>query len=215
MAERYPTNSQIKGIPNYDKFQTSTIATGKEGIAPGELFSPRGVAIDEATHQIFVANYSNNRVEIFSETGEYICQLGVGELDRPWGIAIHGDSVYVSCWDDTVSRFSLTDMRIVMRIGCRGSNNEEFYYPHQLTTDLIGRVFIADTVNYRISIYDPDLNHLRNIEHWPMSEPFDVKVSRDRLYVLCPLTNPFGWVAFCHFVEEKKRKLMYEIGCYG
>ena len=193
MAERcYPTTSQITGVPDYDKFQSSTIATGKKSRAPGELNLPQGVTVDEDTHQIFVANFMNNRVEIFSETGEYICQLGVGQL--PWGIATHGDSVYVSCWDDTVSRFSLTDMRLVRRIGGEGSNNERFNCPHQLTTDSTGCVFIADTDNNRICIYDPDLNHLRNITHRPMSQPYDVKVSRDRLYVLCPEYNPCMFV---------------------
>ena len=77
------------GVPDYDKLQTPTIFTGKEGRAQGELCYPYGVAIDEATHQIFVANNINHRVEIFSETGEYVCQLGVGQPLRPHGIAIH------------------------------------------------------------------------------------------------------------------------------
>ena len=35
------------GVPDYDKFQTSTIATGKEGGAPGESrYLPQSVAID-------------------------------------------------------------------------------------------------------------------------------------------------------------------------
>ena len=62
--------------------------------------------------------------------------------------------------------------------------------PRQLTTDPIGRVFIADSSNNRICVHDPDLNHLRNITHQSISQPYDVKVSRDRLYVLCPLDNP-------------------------
>ena len=172
--------------PDYDKFKTSTIVTGKQGKAPSELHCPYGVAIDEATHHIFVANYSNGRVEIFSETGEYICQLGVGQLFRPWGIAIHGDSVYVSCWGDTISKFSLIDMSLGKRIGGMGSNNGKFVCPSQLTTDPIGRVFIADTNNHRIYIYDANLNHLRNITHKSMLRPFDVKILRDRLLILCP-----------------------------
>ena len=152
---------------------------------------PRGVAIDEDTHQIFVANCSNNRVEIFSETGEYICQLGVGQLyANHTGIAIHGDNVYVSCGDNTVSRFSLTDMSLVRRIGGEGIKERTIHRPKQLTTDSIGRVFIADFYNDRICIHDPDLNHLYNITHESMSLPYDVKVSRDRLYVLCPHNNP-------------------------
>ena len=177
-------------VPRYATCHTSVVAAGKKGRAPGELDYPSCVAIHEETHQIFVANYGNNRVELFSETGEFLYQLGVGELSGPWGIAIHGDSVYVSCWDDTISKFSLTEMCLVRRIGGYGTDNGLFNSPHQLTTDLIGRVFIADRGNNRICIHDPDLNHLRNITHESMSGPSDVKVSRDRLYVLCPDNNP-------------------------
>ena len=178
-------------VPRYATCHASIVATGKSGIAPGEFITPSGVAIHEEIHQIFVANWFNHRVEIFSETGEYLHQLCVGQLSKPWGIATHGDSVYISCSDDhTVSKFSLTELCLVRRIGGRGSDNGQFEYPRQLTTDPIGRVFIADTYNHRICIHDPDLNHLRNITHPSMSKPFDVKVSRDRIYVLCPDNNP-------------------------
>ena len=81
MAERYPTAlqmvdtpveilSEVKydtreletmtsvSVPRYVIFNTSVVATGKEGSSPGELFGPAGVAIHEDTHQIFVANLS-------------------------------------------------------------------------------------------------------------------------------------------------------------
>ena len=178
-------------VPRYATCHTSIVATGKEGRNPGKLFVPFGVAIHEETHQIFVLNLYHNRIEIFSETGEFLHQLGVGQLLLPSGIAIHGDSVYVTCWVDyTVSKFSLTEMCRVRRIGGRGSNNGQFESPRQLTTDPIGRVFIADTHNHRICIHDPDLNHLRNITLQFMSRPIDVKVSRDCLYLLCPDDNP-------------------------
>ncbi|KAI6654186.1 hypothetical protein LOD99_3030 [Oopsacas minuta] len=179
------------GVPDYATFQTSTVATGKEGSGPGELNWPLGVAIHEDTHQIFVANYSNHRVEIFSDTGEYLNQLGGGQLSYPWGIAIHRENVYVSCLGDhTVTQFTLTDMSVVRKIGGRGSNNGQFNNHRQLTTDPIGHVFIADTRNNRISVHDTDLNHLRNITHQSMTKPYDVKVSRDRVYVLYPDNNP-------------------------
>ena len=179
-------------VPRYTTCHTHVVATGKEGSAPGELDWPQGIAIHEETHQIFLANYINDRVEIFSETGEFISQLGVGQqsIPLPCGIAIHRDSLYVSCFNNTVSQFSLIEMCHVRRIGGEGSNNGQFNSPRQLTTDLIGRVFIADYYNNRICIHDPDLNHLRNITHPSMSEPSDVKVSRDCLYVLCPDNNP-------------------------
>ena len=178
-------------VPRYATFHTSNVAAGKEGNASGELNIPSGVAIHEDTHQIFIANLMNDRLEIFSETGEFLYQLGIGQLSRPYGIATHGDSLYVSCWSDhTVSKFSLTEMCLVRRIGGEGSDNGQFDFPCQLTTDPIGRVFIADNSNDRICIHDPDLNHLCNITHESMSKPSDVKVLRDRLCVLCPNDNP-------------------------
>ena len=178
-------------VPRYTTCHTPVIATGKEGSAPGKLFFPQGVAIHEETHQIFVANYGCDRVEIFSETGEFISQLGVGQLSIPHGIAIHGDSLYVSSMGyTTVSQFSLIEMCHVRRIGGYGSNNGQFKHPQQLTTDLIGRAFIADCGNHRICIHDPDLNHQRNITHPSMLRPYDVKVSLDCLHVLCPYNDP-------------------------
>ena len=178
-------------VPRYATCHTSIVATGKKGSAPGEFQYPTGVAIRGDTHQIFVANSVSERVEIFSETGEFLYQLDVGQLSGPFGIAIHRDSVYVSCWGDhTVSNFSLTEMCFVRRIGGYGSNNGLFNLPAQLTTDTIGRVFIADYGNDRICIHDPDLNHLRNITHQSMFGPTDVKISRDCLYVLCLYNNP-------------------------
>ena len=177
-------------VPHYATCHTSIVATGKEGSAPGELNRPRAVAIHEETHQIFVVNRLTQRVEIFSETGEFLSQLGEVQLSYPHGIAIHGDSVYITCGDDTVSKFSLTEMCLIRRIGGVGSVNGQFSSPSQLTTDPIGCVFITDTDNARICIHDPDLNHLRNITLQSMSRPLDVKVSRDRLYVLCRADNP-------------------------
>ena len=125
-------------VPHYATCHTPVVATGKEGDAPGELNCPLGVAIHEDTHQIFVVNLRSKRVDIFFETGEFFHQLGVGQLSTPLGIAIHGDSLYVSCPGDlTVSKFSLTELCLVRRIGGRESDNGQFNEPRQLTTDPI------------------------------------------------------------------------------
>ena len=53
-------------VPRYATFDTPIVAAGRCGSAPGKLMGLHGVAIHEDTHQIFVANYLNCRVEIFS-----------------------------------------------------------------------------------------------------------------------------------------------------
>ena len=44
-----------------------------------------------------MADPINYIVEILSETGEFLDQLGLGMQSLLFGVAIHGDSVYVSC----------------------------------------------------------------------------------------------------------------------
>ena len=191
MAVRYPIVPQVLDrVEHNTKHNIVHVATGKYGSAPGELNRPCGVAVEETTHQILVANGKSNRVEVFSETGEYLYQLGVGQLRFPLSVAIHGDSVYVSCGDNTVSKFSLTGMNLVKQIGGQGSNNGQFNSPSELTTDPIGRVLITDSGNHRICIHDTNLNHLYNITDQFMSYPSCVRISRDHLYVLCPYENP-------------------------
>ena len=172
-------------VPRYATCQTSIVVTREQGGAPDVMYHPIGVAIHEDTHQIFIADSHNDIVKIFSETGEFLYQLGGGQLSHPCGIATYRDSVYVSCLgDNTVSKFSMTELCRVRRIGGRGTDNGRFDSLHQLAIDSIGRVFIADTSNNRICIHDPDLNHLRNITHQSMSQPYDV--THECLYVLCP-----------------------------
>ena len=185
-ASAFASNRKPVGVPYYTTCHNSILTTGKQGSTPGQSrkYLISGVAIHEETHQIFMANLGSHRIEVFSETGEFLYQLAVGQLSAPWGIAIRGDRVYVSCLDHTVSMLSLNKMRLVRRIGSQGSNNGQFDSPQQLTTDPIGRVFIPDTNNNRICVYNPDLNHLHNITHKSISEPCNVKLSRDRLYVL-------------------------------
>ena len=169
------------GVPHYAIFHSSNILC--------EDFSvPYGIAVEQTTHQIFVVTYYSG-VKVFSETGMFLYQLGAGRLRKPHGIAIDGDCVYVSCWEHTVCKLSLTEMCLLKKIGSRGSNNGQFCFPRGIATNSIGHVLIVDSDNDRVCVYDTNLNNLRNITHESMSQPYDVKVSCDRMYVLCPYNN--------------------------
>jgi hypothetical protein len=49
-----------------------TSSFGKEGSGTGEFNGPRGVAVNEATGDVYVVDTGNNRVEYFSSTGAYV-----------------------------------------------------------------------------------------------------------------------------------------------
>ena len=178
---------EVPVVPRYEDMRP-IVAVGKEGQAPGELWNPKGVAIDENTNLIYVTEGSGScRVSIFSETGEFINTFSHQDMREPYGIAIHRDNLYVT---DTgvhaVFQFRIeVDMRLVAKLGSKGSGMGQFNYPHGLTVSTNGDVFVADYNNNRIQILDDSLHFQREITHQTMNYPCDVKLTPDEVYVLC------------------------------
>jgi DNA-binding beta-propeller fold protein YncE len=85
------TNARIVKFTSDGKFIT---AWGKRGSGPGEFGVNHSLAIDSAG-RIFVADRSNNRVEIFSPDGAFLAEWT--QFGRPSGLFIDkSDILYVS-----------------------------------------------------------------------------------------------------------------------
>ena len=178
---------EVPVVPRYEEMRP-IVAVGKKGKAPGDLCSPNGVAIDENTNLIYVAEGSDScRVSIFSETGEFINTFTHQDMIEPWGIAIHRDNLYVTDTRvDAVFQFKIEiDMRLVAKLGSKGSGIGQFNCPFGLTVSTNGDVFVADSNNNRIQILDDSLHFQREITHQTMKYPYDVKLTPDEVYVLC------------------------------
>ena len=176
-------------------------AVAKRGKAPGELYCPSGLAIDLVTNQIYVAEGSVNfaRVSIFSESGEYLKSYTHEHMKSLWGIAIHGNNLYVTdCEADAVFHLKIeADLRLVARLGSRGSGLGQFDSPQQLSISTSGDVYIADRNNYRIQILDCSLQPIRKIALPSIDMPCDIKLTTDEIYVLC-LDSLFCVLVFDH-----------------
>ena len=169
------------------------IAVAKKGIEPGELWCPRGVAMNPATNHIYVTDgLSFPRVSVFSEFGEYLNTYTNEYMKSLWGIAIHGNNLYVT--DDMVHAVLQLkiepDLRLVSRVGSRGSAIGQFDEPSQLSISTNGDVYIADTSNNRIQILDCSLHPIREVRHPSIHRPYDVKLATEEMYVLCPNDSP-------------------------
>ena len=172
-------------------------AVAKRGKAPGELDCPSGVAIDPATNHIYVAEgkiYPTifARVSTFSESGEYLKSYTHESMKSLWGIAIHGNNLYVTdCEAHAVFHLKIeADLRLVSRVGSRGSGIGQFDGPHQLSISTNGDVYIADRNNHRIQILDCSLHPLSKVAHPSMYRPCDVKLTTKEMYVLCSDDSP-------------------------
>ena len=175
-------------IPNYAAFQQPLVAVGKIGSAPGEFKGPRGVAIEAESGHIYVADMKNLRIQIFSQTGDYLNQFG--QLIKSYGILIHQDNIYVTDIYHAISLFKLPDLIMIKRVGKRGSGNEEFNDPRQLAISPNQLLYVADEYNNRIQILSANLDFQGSLEHQTMTRPVDVKFSNNEIFVLSHDDNP-------------------------
>ena len=204
---------EIVPIPNYPAILQPRISVGKEGTGPGKLGWLKGIAFDERTQLIYVANgnllTNDGNIMVFSVTGEYINTFCEGEFVRPAGIAINGNEVYVSDSSlHSIRHFKLPGFQLITKVGKYGSEKGEFNYPRQLTVAPSGFVFVADRNNNRVVMLTHELKFQLSISHASMTRPNDVKLLHNKVFVLCCRDNPC-----LHEFSQSGEKLRSFITC--
>ena len=109
---------------------------GGKGTDPGQFNVPHSIAID-SKDRIYVADRSNNRIQIFDSTGKFLDQWT--NFGTPWGLFIKGDLIYVV--DGTANNClliaNIKDGKVLDRID--GLSN-----PTAVTVDSTGAIYIGE-----------------------------------------------------------------------
>ena len=168
---------------------------GKKGSAPGELDSPKGVAIT-ATDDILVCDYSNNRIQLFSVGGAIVKSIGskgngLLQFNKPVGIAVHPRSgkVYVTEEDNHRVQILTAELTFSTCFGSKGTGNGQFMCPCDVAFDSTGHVYIADRDNLRIQVFNESGGFVRKFgwkgeTEGEVSSPCGIAIdSSDLVYV--------------------------------
>ncbi|MGD2207614.1 MAG: hypothetical protein PVH17_12645, partial [Anaerolineae bacterium] len=110
---------------------------GKVGFEPGQFNHPRGIAVGP-DRNIYVADSDNHRIQVFDSEGSFL---------REWGRQCNLQSGH-GCTDPDGD-------------GPLAYGDGQFQEPWGVTVDDEGRVYVADTWNHRIQMFDADGNFLR------------------------------------------------------
>jgi DNA-binding beta-propeller fold protein YncE len=128
---------------------------GEEGAT--RLTKPVGVAVDD-DDRVFVADSTAKRVFGFGPDGMLVLAIGHdGELESPSGLALdkRNHRVYVAdAAKHQVLCYSSLTGESIRTIGKRGPGDGEFNFPTNLFVDGTGRLYVADTLNFRIQVFD-------------------------------------------------------------
>ena len=182
----------------------SDLTVGGAGTDPGLFNAPRQISF-APDGSLYVADSRNHRIEHFDADGKVIKVFGAfgdntngkapgGTLNEPWGVAVGPDgSVYVSdTWNHRVQKFDANGTFIKMW-GTFGLSDAKtpsaLYGPRGIAVDAQGHVYVADTGNKRIAIFDADGKFLaqfgsEGFDVGQFSEPTDVQLdAQGNVYV--------------------------------
>lgn len=155
------------------------------------LESPVGVAVDQ-NGEIYLSDSGLRRVFVFNQKGGLLREIGPDKLlIRPAGIAIDGNRLYVI---DTHGHcalvFNKEDGRLLFTFGKRGSEKGNFNYPTNIFVDKAGLLYITDSMNFRVEVFDRDGKFISEFGRYgdgsgDFSKPKGVAVDSDgNIYVV-------------------------------
>ena len=144
---------------------------GQRGTGAGQLSYPGGLATT-ADGLLFVANYSNQCVDIFREDGTFIRRIGQGQLSGPIDVAVHANGqVYVA--DRVYHRVTVLtqDGQLVRTFGSQGSGAGQFIKPFGIAVSPDGQVYVSDHINGRVQVFTADGTYIRAFGQGQLNGP--------------------------------------------
>lgn len=145
------------------------------------LALPTGLALDGAQN-LYVVEQETKKISVFDPALKRVRTISDPSLSRPNGIAIDRqrakiyvcDTGLLKSKDHNIKIFSL-DGKLLGTIGSgRGQGPGQFYYPTYVTLDGDGNLYVSDSMNARIQMFDPNGKYIRSFgergDAWGMFE---------------------------------------------
>jgi DNA-binding beta-propeller fold protein YncE len=151
---------------------SSLFGVGQNG--EPQLIEPKGVAVGP-DGKVYVSEGRANRITVFNPDGTVAWSwgragTGDGELNEPWGIAVapNGEIYVADTWNHRIQKFSPDGRFITGWGGLADVNNRDpqsapgrFWGPRSIAIGRDGLVYVTDTGNKRIQVFDANGQFVR------------------------------------------------------
>ena len=128
-----------------------SVGSSNHGNGSLEFDLPKGIAVHPTTGEIFVADYGNNRIQVFNGADlSFSHTIRHGNITRPWDIAVDSEGyLYITGYaTHKVYKFTTTGQYI----HTIATINNSTYIMHLAIHHK--HIYITDTNNHRVLIYD-------------------------------------------------------------
>ena len=126
-----------------------------------------GIAIDD-NDRIFVSDDKLHRITVINPQHREEGSFGADTLAKPGGIALDAENRFlyvVDTQNDVVVVFDADNLKMIRKIGVAGKKHTltdpgTFSLPTNVAVDKDGNVYVSDTLNNRVQIFDADGNFI-------------------------------------------------------
>lgn len=152
-------NNRVQKFNSAGTYQSQFGVVGSGTPAVGgvpQFTGPWGLAIDQATNNIFVVDHDNNRVQKTNSAGAWQSSFGSfgsgnGQFSGPRGIALDSTAapVVVDAYNNRVQKFTnAATPAYASQFGSVGTGNGQFTnYPSGVDLDSSNNIFVTDPAN--------------------------------------------------------------------
>ena len=131
---------------------------GAEGENQGLLKSPMYASFDSEANNLYVTDFGNNQVQVFTAEGEFVRAFSDKsnhmKLEQPFAIAADSSNiVYVSEWEKNSISVFTGEGKYIMSFGSSGSKEGEFNKIRGIHVDQNDFIYVSDHKNNRVQIF--------------------------------------------------------------
>ncbi len=176
----YVADSATGKVIVFDSKAKEVLVFGKKG--PGQLSKAMGV-VSGKDGRVYVTDSWMNRVVIFDAKGKFLNAIGGKDvLVKPIGIALdekrgriyvvdaHGHQIVAFDPEGNVL-FSIGKKNAPVELASgasdhawnRGFKKGEFRFPSNIAVDKEGKLYVADTLNFRVQVFNPEGEYLSTV----------------------------------------------------
>ncbi|MGZ4815037.1 MAG: 6-bladed beta-propeller [Terriglobales bacterium] len=129
---------------------------------------PTGLTLDDGDN-LFVSDTALKHVVVFDKDHKAVASISQG-MSGPAGMAVDNENRFLYVCDTNLDQVLVYDAdppyRLIRKIGHQSKNHEltapgDFSRPTNVAVDSDGNVYVSDTFNNRIEIFDADGNFIR------------------------------------------------------
>ena len=179
---------QVKPVvPDYKTKQLPTAYRCKKSSdkkSPGELYYPRCMSIHYKSGNIYIADLSNHRVQVFSYNGDYLFMFSE-KMTKPIGICVFQNTVFVTQYSGYCVNMYELEGKLMKSVGSNGNGEAQFSDPHSIdVSDRNHIIYVCDYSNNRVQILTEELKYHYMLGIGLFTNPLDIKVTQDTVLVL-------------------------------